>query len=97
MRGVAPVLVSPTKKTFTLDKFAYIDEFIPVHMIEQIQGPIVNSRAKRRCGRSCRAAEHRDTYRAACQYRCYSEPDPHYGCDRRLGQCGSPGQRCRGI
>ena len=41
----SPVLVSPTKRTFTLDKFAYIDEVIPVHMIEQIQGPIVNSRA----------------------------------------------------
>ena len=41
----APVLVSPTKKTFTLDKFAYIDELVPVHMIEQIQAPIVNSRA----------------------------------------------------
>ena len=40
-----PVLVSPTKKTYTLDKFAYIDEFIPVHMIEQIQAPIVQSRA----------------------------------------------------
>ena len=41
----APVLVSPTKKTYTLDKFAYIDELVPVHMIEQIQAPIVNSRA----------------------------------------------------
>ena len=40
-----PVLVSPTKKTFTLDKFAYVDELIPVHMIEQIQAPIVQSRA----------------------------------------------------
>ena len=40
-----PVLVSPTKKTYTLDKFAYIDELVPVHMIEQIQAPIVQSRA----------------------------------------------------
>ena len=41
----SPVLVSPTKKTYTMDKFAYIDELIPVHMIEQIQAPIVQSRA----------------------------------------------------
>ena len=39
------MLVSPTKKTYTLDKFAYIDELVPVHMIEQIQAPIVQSRA----------------------------------------------------
>ena len=38
-------MVSPTKRAFTLDKFAYIDELIPNHMIEQIQAPIVQSRA----------------------------------------------------
>ena len=64
----SPVLVSPTKKTYTLDKFAYIDELVPVHMVRADSGPHCSESRERSGGRCGGAIEHRDSHSVAGQH-----------------------------